>query len=77
MRLLTKYRTEERMSIGSRPIQSDTGPENVVMIVAPISDMATISPSTVGSLSSLNSFFIYNRAAREENYLVNIYPSSS
>jgi len=71
MRLLQKYRTEERISIGRRPIQSDTGPENVVMIVAPMSDMATISPSTVGSLCNLNSFFMYRTAPGEDNCIVN------
>jgi hypothetical protein len=71
IRLLRKYRTEERMSIGRRPIQSDTGPENVVMMVAPISDMATISPSTVGSLCNWNSFFMYRTAPGENNCVVN------
>lgn len=37
-------------------------PEHVVIIVAPISDIATISPSTVGSLSKLNSLFMYKTA---------------
>lgn len=49
MRPLKKYRIEERISIGRRPIESDNGPENVVTMVAPISDIDTISPSTVGS----------------------------
>lgn len=48
------------ISIGRLPTQSDTGPENVVMIVAPISDIATISPSMVGSESNLNSFLMYS-----------------
>ena len=53
-----KNRIDEAISIGRRPIESDTDPENVVTNVPPIRDMATISPSIVGSLSKLNSFLM-------------------
>lgn len=55
---LKKYRIDEAINIYRLPTQSDTGPENVVMIVAPISDIATINPSMVGALSNLNSFLM-------------------
>jgi hypothetical protein len=51
-RELTKYRREEIINIGRRPNKSDRAPEHVVTTVAPISDIATIRPSTVGSLSN-------------------------
>lgn len=40
------------INMGRRPSKSDRAPEHVVTTVAPISDMATIRPSTVGSLSN-------------------------
>lgn len=45
--------------MGRRPTESDIAPEQVVTIVAPMSDIATIRPSIVGSFCKLNSFFMY------------------
>lgn len=45
-------------------------PEHVVIIVAPISDIATISPSTVGSLSKLNSLLMYKTAPATKTEIV-------
>lgn len=53
-----KKNSDDIISIVRRPRKSDAGPENVVINVAPMSDVATISPSNVGSLSKLNSFLI-------------------
>ena len=53
---------DEIISMGRRPTESETGPENVVIHVAPINDVATMSPSIVGSLCKLNSFLMYRTA---------------
>ena len=53
------------MSIGRRPRESAIAPEQVVIRVAPISDVATISPSKVGWLSNWNSFFMYKTAPEQ------------
>lgn len=58
MRPPMKYRTEDAMSIGRLPMESDRGPENFVMTVAPIRDMATMSPSMVGWPCKWNSLLI-------------------
>lgn len=52
------------ISIGRRPTESDIAPEQVVTKVAPISDIATIRPSIVGSFCKLNSFFMYKTAPK-------------
>nr|CAB3448430.1 unnamed protein product [Digitaria exilis] len=45
-------RNEDAMSMGRRPTESETGPEKVVITVAPMSDVATTRPSTAGCASS-------------------------
>ena len=44
---------------GRQPSKYDKGPAHVLTPVAPISDMATIRPSIVGSLCKLNSPLLY------------------
>uniref|UniRef100_A0A0A8Z3R8 Uncharacterized protein n=1 Tax=Arundo donax TaxID=35708 RepID=A0A0A8Z3R8_ARUDO len=46
------------MSMGRRPTESETGPEKVVMTVAPMREVATTRPSMAGWLSSWNSRFM-------------------
>lgn len=48
IRPLVKYISEEIISMGRRPRESERTPEKVVIAVAPMRDMARISPSIVG-----------------------------
>jgi hypothetical protein len=56
--------------MGLLPIELATAPENVVMTVAPMRDMAMMRPSISGSLYKLNSFFMYKTASGEIRHQV-------
>lgn len=56
---LKKNMIEDVINIGRLPNISETVPENIVTNVPVRNDMDTISPSSVGSVSKLNSCLMY------------------